>query len=129
VIVLDASVLISYRSPGDPHHAASKRMLSHDDRYAAHTITIAEALVRGARDGRLDELVRAHNALRIDELPRVEDEARSLAEIRATTGLPMPDCCVVLSAERMAARLATHDQRLERVAVARGIEVLGEEHP
>lgn len=91
---------------------------------AAHTITLAEALVRGAREGRVDELVTVYAALGITEMSRVDDEPRRLAELRAATGLRLPDCCVLLVAEATGASLATFDDRLAQMARARRIAVL-----
>jgi predicted nucleic acid-binding protein len=51
--------------------------------------------------------------------------APRLAEIRAHTGLKMPDCCVLLAAERLSAsKLATFDARLAQVAAEHGLAVL-----
>jgi predicted nucleic acid-binding protein len=35
----------------------------------------------------------------------------------------MPDCCVLLTAETSGAELATFDERLARLAAARGVTV------
>ena len=58
----------------------------------------------------------------VDDLPG--DAAGQLAELRAHTGLKLPDCCVLLTAERHGpAEIATFDTRLARVAVERGLVV------
>jgi predicted nucleic acid-binding protein len=58
----------------------------------------------------------------VDDLPG--DAAGQLAELRAHTGLKLPDCCVLLTAERHGpAEIATFDARLARVAVERGLAV------
>lgn len=124
MIALDASLLIAYLSPDDPHHSASMDVLARPDRFVAHTITLAEALVRGARDDRLDAVSVAHAALGIEELPRAEDEPRRLATLRVSTGLKLPDCCVLLAAEATGASVATFDARLARAAGALGIDVV-----
>ena len=45
--------------------------------------------------------------------------------MRATTGLRMPDACVLAMAEHLAVPLATFDKRLAREASSRGVAVLG----
>nr|WP_293774994.1 hypothetical protein [Sporichthya sp.] len=43
--------------------------------------------------------------------------------MRAETGLRMPDCCVLLSAEATGATVATFDDRLAASAEARNLAV------
>jgi predicted nucleic acid-binding protein len=87
-------------------------------------MTMAEALLRGARDGRLDELARSYDVLGIGEPPRIAGEARALAQPRAATGMKLPDCCVLLVAHELGGRLATFDSALARIARSRGISLL-----
>ena len=58
------------------------------------------------------------------ELPFPTDTAIRLAELRAATGLRMPDCCVILTAEDAAAAVASFDERLVQTADARNLPVL-----
>ncbi|WP_367186735.1 PIN domain-containing protein [Sporichthya sp.] len=51
------------------------------------------------------------------------DTAVRLAQLRAETGLRMPDCCVLLSAEATGATVATFDDRLAASAEARNLAV------
>lgn len=53
--------------------------------------------------------------------PRDADEPLRLAELRVTTGLKLPDCCVLDVAMTNRARLATFDRGL--AAAARGLGV------
>jgi predicted nucleic acid-binding protein len=126
VIVLDASVLIAFLDGEDNHHAAAEQLLTEaiDDDLAVNSLTLAEVLVAPARDGRLDPVLAALHALEIQELPFPADTAVRLAQLRATTGLKMPDCCVLLAAEDAAATVASFDERLARTAEMRNLPVL-----
>lgn len=128
MIILDACVLIAHLDERDAHHERATRLLTE---LAGHpkiinVLTRAEVLVVPARAGRgraaediLDQL-----RLRTADLP--PDAAGQLAELRAHTGLRMPDCCVLCTAELFRpAEIATFDERLGRVAAERGITVRG----
>jgi predicted nucleic acid-binding protein len=125
VIVLDACVLIAHLDGNDAHHDRATRLLAG---LAGHpkimnVLTRAEVLVAAARSGRRRAVEDILDHLRIDtdELP--SDVAGQLAELRAHTALRMPDCCVLLTAERTGADVATFDTRLAHAAAGRGIVV------
>ncbi len=126
MILLDASVLIAYLDGADSHHAAAERLLAQaiEDELAANTLTLAEVLVVPARDGRLDAVRTALRDLEVQELPFPADSAVRLAQLRANTGLKMPDCCVLLAAEDVGACVASFDDRLVKAAEARELRVL-----
>ena len=126
VIVLDASVLIAYLDREDGHHAAAEELLAQavEDDLAVSSLTLAEVLVVPARDGRLDPVLAALGDLEVQELPFPADAAVRLAQLRATTGLKMPDCCVLLVAENAGASVASFDQRLAQEAEKRNLPVL-----
>ena len=125
MIVLDACVLIAHLDGTDAHHQRATRLLADlaGQPKITSVLTRAEVLVAPARAGRRRAVEDALDQLRIatDELPG--DLASALAEMRAHTGLRMPDCCVLLTAERHGADLATFDDRLARAATERGIVV------
>jgi predicted nucleic acid-binding protein len=126
VIVLDASVLIAFLDGDDKHHAAAEQLLTQaiDEDLAVNSLTLAEVLVVPVRDGRPDRVLAALHALDIQELPFPADTALRLAQLRATTGLKMPDCCVILAAEAAAAAVASFDERLAKTAEIRNLPVL-----
>ena len=126
MIVLDASVLIAYLDGVDEHHAAAEKLMTQaiDDDLAANSLTLAEVLVVPARDGRLDQTLTALRDLEIQELPFPADTAVRLAQLRATAGLKMPDCCVLLAAQDAAASVASFDERLTQAAEKRNLPVL-----
>ena len=63
-------------------------------------------------------------ALGITVAPRDDGEALRLAELTATTGLKLPDCCVLDSAQTNAAHLATFDKALMTAAGLLGVTVI-----
>lgn len=126
MIVLDASVLIAYLDVDDGHHATAEELLvgAIDDDLAADSLTLAEVLVVPARDGRLDRVLAALRDLEVQELGFPVDTAVRLARLRASTGLKMPDCCVLLAAVEASASVASFDQRLGQAAENLGLAVL-----
>jgi len=110
----------------DAHHAAAETLLAReiDDEFAASSLTLAEVLVMPAREGRLDAAREALEDLDVKEWPFPVDAAVKLAQIRAGTGLKMPDCCVLLAAEEAQARIASFDNRLKDAAVGRNLVAL-----
>lgn len=126
MIVLDASVLIAYLEGEDRHHEAAEALLAReiDDDFGANPLTLAEVFVVPARDDRLDEVRLTLRELEVEELPFPGDTAVKLALLRSETGLKMPDCCVLLAAEHIGARLASFDDGLRKVAVKRGLQTV-----
>jgi predicted nucleic acid-binding protein len=125
VIVLDASVLIAFLDGDDNHHAAAEQLLTEaiGDDFAVNSLTLAEVLVAPVRDGRLNGVLAALQALEVQELAFPANTAVRLAQLRADTGLKLPDCCVLLAAEEAAARVASFDDRLAQTAELRNLPV------
>lgn len=123
VIVLDASVLIAYLDGDDNHHRRAEALLAReiDDDLAANSLTLAEVLVVPMRENRLGAVRGALQDLELQELPFPADTAVKLAHLRASTDLKMPDCCVLLAAEDVRARLASFDDRLADAAATRNL--------
>jgi predicted nucleic acid-binding protein len=121
VIVLDASVLIAYLDREDERHSRAETLLIReiDDDFAANSLTLAEVFVVPARENRLDTVRAALQDLDLLELPFPADTAVKLAQLRASTNLRTPDCCVLLAAEDTRARVASFDDRLADAAAAR----------
>jgi predicted nucleic acid-binding protein len=126
MIVLDASVISAFLNTSDVNNGAASVFLSQnlDRGFAVHPLTLSEVLVGGARLGRASELLADLADLGIGALECARDEPMLLAEFRVTTGLKMPDCCVLVAALHESAPLATFDQALARAALALGLRVL-----
>jgi len=120
---LDASVLIAHLDARDDLHERAGELLSEaaGDQFAASVITIAEVLVAPARAGRLADAQAALAQLDVAALPLRAEAGPRLAELRAATGLKLPDCCVLLSAEEAGAEVVTLDARLGRAATQLGL--------
>ena len=126
MIVLDACVMIAHFTENDVHHRRATRLLAGlaGQPKIMSPVTKAEVLVAFARANRRRAAEDTLDRLRIavDDLPG--DAAGQLAELRAHTGLRLPDCCVLLTAERHGpAEIATFDARLARAATERGLVV------
>jgi len=84
-------------------------------------VTLAEVLVGPARAGRLADGIGALRGLEVAEEPLPHETPVELAELRAATGLRMPDCCVFLAALEVGARVASFDARLVKAAPGVGV--------
>jgi predicted nucleic acid-binding protein len=128
VIVLDASVLIGHLDGRDPHHEKARALLEKTEAapLGASAITLAETLVAPARAGRLEEAQAALERLGVRELELGTGVPTQLAELRAGTGLKLPDCCVLLAAQRHAGAVASFDRDLAIAAHGMGIEAMAE---
>lgn len=128
MIVLDATLLIAYLEHADPHHDTAVKILTEhaDVPLATSSLTLAETLVGAVVKGTVDRAIEVMAAeLDIMTVAILGTEALRLAEIRASSRLRIPDCCVLLAAEKLSApRLATFDRRLAEVAAGRGLQVL-----
>jgi predicted nucleic acid-binding protein len=126
VIAVDASVLIAHLSPTDSHHDQATAILldAGPGSTLVHTVTMAEVLVGGVRVGRGAAMRDDLRAAGVDVAAHDADDALRLAELRAATGLRLPDCCVLDVAVRHQASLATFDAALASAARHRGVAVL-----
>lgn len=125
MIVLDASVLIAYLDETDAHHQRAEDLLLEAARVPlmASAITVAEVLVGPTRAGTAEETARTIAALEVRSAALGSEAAPPLARLRVDTRLPLPDCCVIHTAELMAAEVATFDHRLAAAARSRGLGV------
>jgi predicted nucleic acid-binding protein len=125
MIVLDASVLIGHFEPADLHHAQATALLKAHltDTFASSVVTLAEVYVGASRAGQADRLEQLLAQLAISSLELPADAAHRLGELHATTGLKMPDCCVLYTAVRHDAAIATFDDTLAKRANEIGLTV------
>ncbi len=127
MIVLDASVVIAFLDPSDSNHERAAGLM---EQHAApgflmHQLTLAEVLVGAVRGGRGSQLFEDLTAIGVGVHESAPSEVLLLAELRAGTGLRMPDCCVLVVARQEDLPLATFDKQLAQVARSLGVEVLG----
>ena len=126
MIVLDASVVIALLDSGDANHDVAVALLADhfDGGFTMHQLTLAEVLVGAVKAGRGAQLLNDLTAAGIRPAEPSHDDPLLLAELRATAGLRMPDCCVLAVGLRSSAPIATFDAQLARAAKARGVDVL-----
>ncbi|GGS22939.1 hypothetical protein GCM10010171_14780 [Actinokineospora fastidiosa] len=126
MIVVDAGVLIAHFDRTEVHHERATRLLlaTGDEPLRMGALTMAEVLVGPCKTGTEDTVRRAMDQLGLQVVGLSSSQVAALAGLRATTGLPMPDCCSLLTAETYGAKLATFDDRLMRIAAVRAVHVL-----
>lgn len=126
MIALDASVLIAHLNPADRHHQAATAILlaGASGQMLVHTMTMAEVLVGGVRIGRGASMYDDLRAAGIAVAPHDDGEPLRLAELRATSGLKLPDCCVLDVAIHHHVSLATFDDALVAAARKRGVPMV-----
>lgn len=125
MIALDASVLIAHLNPADLHHQAATAILlaGTPGQMLVHTITLAEVLVGGVRVGQGASMRDDLRSAGIAVAPHDDGQPLRLAELRATSGLKLPDCCILDVAIRYQASLATFDEALAVEARRHGVPV------
>lgn len=118
MITLDASVVIAHLYPHDPHHQPASEYLraSAAEGFVMHSLNLAEVLVGGVRASRGQELLTDLEAIGIRVAERKDGEPLRLANLRATSGLRLPDCCALDTALSTASTLATFDETLAKAA-------------
>lgn len=115
--VLDASTLIAVFDGGDAHADAAAHIVEEAEQLAVSSLTLAEALLAPTAAGAADQFIAIVQRLGIAEIGLPAGSAAPLAELRAQTGLKLPDCCVLLAATQAgAAAVAARDERLRRRA-------------
>lgn len=91
--------------------------------FGMNVITLAEVYVGATRAGHAYRLGRLLSRLEIEPLELPAAGARRLGGLRASTGLKMPDCCVLFTAERHDAAVATFDEKLAARAIEIGLSI------
>ncbi|WP_082698809.1 type II toxin-antitoxin system VapC family toxin [Mycobacterium sp. GA-2829] len=125
MIILDASVLIAHFESADAHHADAADLLADhaSEPLGSSVVTLAEIYAAAAE--RADLLDYLLSRLEVESLDLPAGSARRLGELRATTGLRMPDCCVLYTAEHHTAAIATFDAKLAARAAELGVPLAG----
>lgn len=126
MIVLDASVLIAHLGATDALHDRAVELLVNaaDEDLGASPLTLAEVYVGPARAGKLARAQKAIRDLDVAVVPLDDGAPERLATLRST-GLRLPDCCVLYAAESAIAEIATFDDRLGSAAKGLGLTVRG----
>ncbi len=123
MIVFDAGVLIAHLSTDDKFHAAAETFLDEHEEFefVVHNLTVDECLVHAAAHGRTTTVLSALERLTFVQADLTRAETVGIAEVRAATGLRMPDAIVLHTAETTGRELVTTDRVLARTAEERGV--------
>lgn len=125
-MTLDASVLIALSDAQDIHHEDAASFIRRSASMHAlliHPLNLAEAAIRPTQEGLADHVRRIWEFLGM-QVVGVDDELPwRLASLRAATGLGLPDCCVLDTAQQSASQVATFDDRLARRARELGVDL------
>lgn len=89
-----------------------------------HQLTLAEVLVGAVRAGRGSQRFDDLMSLGVMVHQASASEPLTLAELRASTGLKLPDCCVLAVALSDSLPLATFDEQLTQAAETLGARAL-----
>ena len=124
-LVLDASVLIALYNDHDSHHgwAVDLMFQSPADTFHMSSMNLAEVAVQPMRLGIEEKFNAGVRGLNIQLTGLSKTSATELARIRATTNVPMPDCCALQLALEKGAALATCDKAQAKAAKTLGVEV------
>jgi predicted nucleic acid-binding protein len=116
MIVIDASVLISFLETDHPRAIEALNILDTEEELVIHPLTLAECAVGPARNGLEGEFRSAITRLGLNVWTPDAEHPYRLAGLRSKTRLKMPDCCVLECARALGAELATFDAQLARIA-------------
>ena len=101
--VLDANVVIAFLDERNALHAAARDALAlaEDEDLLLHQVTLAEVLAgpAGLSDEFAAQVLNRVIAMQIEEITHAATPME-VARLRARTGLPIPDCLVLLAAGR-----------------------------
>jgi len=127
MIVLDANILIALFDPADAHHARAEYLLVNhaDESLALSSLTLTEFLIRPTAAGLASQARTFIGNMGIIVSPVLGADTSHLAQVRAETGLKLPDAVVLWLAISSAATLMTLDDHLASVAQSLGVPVLG----
>lgn len=126
--VVDANVLIGFLDHTNANHAPAVELLQARERepLVMHEVTMAEVLAGPAQiDRAAAERVWASMLQMGIRQARTAGSPLEIAQLRASTGLPIPDCLVILTAGEPATGnpILTFDERLAAKARALGYAV------
>ena len=126
MIVLDASALIALLDDHDVHHDWALQMFLDTvaEDLSISVVNFAEVLIHPVKAGRSEEFLENIHGLGLTVHGVDSEDALSLATMRATSGLRMPDVIAVNLALRLDATLATTDISLRKVAEEASVKVL-----
>jgi len=126
VIVLDAGALIALLNDRDAHHEWALQMFidTVGEDLSISALNLAEALVQPIKAGRYQEFMDSIHGLGLEVQGLDQADVSSLANIRAESGLRMPDTIALHLALKSDSSLATTDRALGKAALGASLRVL-----
>jgi len=126
VIVLDAGALIALLNDRDTHHQWALQMFIDTvaEDLAISALNLAEALVHPTKAGRYREFMESIHGLGLEVQGLDHSDVSSLANLRAESGLRMPDSVALHVALRSDSALATTDVALAKAALGASLRVI-----
>ena len=106
-----------------PHAGLPRSPRRAGDRLCASVVTLADILVEPVRRGAAGPVGEALAALEVVPVELSAGDELALDELRARTGLKLPDCCVLMAARARGASVLSFDERLLRAAELSGIRI------
>jgi predicted nucleic acid-binding protein len=125
LVVLDAGAVIALHDAADQHHSWALKIFidTVDAELSMSVLTFAEVLVHPTKAGNQAQFQDSIRGLKIRVQALTEEQAPSLAQLRAKTGLKMPDAVVLSLAVSSNAEIATTDKTLASKAREYGLGV------
>lgn len=123
-MLLDSSAFIAFMNPSDQHSPAAVRLISTAPSVEIHEVSVAESLVQACASDAVSHVLAVIEGLQatVVNSSGLEGAVR-IAGIRDRTGLPLPDCYVLDSAEQLGISVLSFDARLNKSAEKLGISI------
>jgi predicted nucleic acid-binding protein len=113
-LVCDANVVIALFDANNVHHSEAIEIYLQSTGTPIYlsALTYAEILTQPAAQGKLDFFVKNLETGGFEVAEISKELAIEMSQVRAATGLKMPDVCVLALANYLGAELVTADQKL-----------------
>jgi predicted nucleic acid-binding protein len=121
-MLLDSSAFIAFMNPSDQHNPAAVRFISSAPSVEIHEVSLAESLVQAYESGAASHVLAVIEGLQatVVNSSGLEGAVR-IAGIRDRTGLPLPDCYVLDSAEQLDISVLSFDSKMNKAALKMGL--------
>ena len=121
-MLLDSSAFIAFMNPSDQHNPAAVKYISSAPSVEIHEVTLAESLVQASASDAVSHVLAVIEGLQatVVNSSGLEGAVR-IAGIRDRTGLPLPDCYVLDSAEQLGISVLSFDSKMNKAALKMGL--------
>ena len=121
-MLLDSNAFIAFMNPNDQHNPAAVRFISSAPSVEIHEVSVAESLVQASASDAVSHVLAVIEGLQATVVNSggLEGAVR-IASIRDRTGLPLPDCYVLDSAEQLGISVLSFDSKMNKSALKMGL--------